>query len=1376
MREAVRREMVENSSNKEEAQKDYETVIKIIEGENIEGISLEDIIKKYELKTKVPYAVQALAGFRDGQKEAFRDILQATVENNGEVKEKSAGYAQELQTAGGKSIIGLFSVLALRANPNVENKENKFITWLTNEDSNAEDLYNHINFVFGDTFGKVEVISQANVQQWQQEGTLREKLDNAGVLVGTYSSWGSLFSETMAGLVSYSEDAEQEIKDQVNHNKDLLKGAGIELEETTLSDGKTVKVQFKNAKDSAKAIQLLIAEGQGLDRVNLPLERISQLVADELDYAATIPASALASAAGKFNKEYGIIGYYEALLEGAEIKAEDYAYLGVTEDKLNMDKKLIETSAGRKVIHEKINNYRTLSNAVKSAYNSTEDKKDKETIVSKVLDNEAVKVSMKKLGLSEQQLKDIVTEQYLSIRNLEVRTRLLGLSGKKIGVDMDGQRIDLAKMAKYSEGDKGTSAIAFKEKDGKKDIEGSTIKTIAAEDVQDGYRDNMINNIKSVLKGIMSKHLKEDKTAKSKESEEPILTTEQYEKALKEMITIIYEEYGDIFNSETEAREFLVTGMDALSLYTAKESGVGTGGYMVEKDKDGKAQNIYITNNGLPMKSLNMPGMWTIELMEGCDNINKPSLETFISSKEALAAFEWSVGFSGTFSSSVRTLLKDLDYAKIGGSMPDTMKVGVTTALTQTQGEIAQVIAQARKKLNRQGIAGVDLIMTANFDGTTQMVNELQKNGVRRKEIVSLSLDLLDSELKKLSDERTYPSADVAKVMEEAGVEDFDIDKLSEVDISLKIKVLQEVLKNVMKKGEVSYIVGDVSLLGRGWNPGDMGGAVEKLKEGQDHSAAGKVQATMWKVNFEKMDATQSEQGDGRFAHRDGKSRFSSEFFNRDIIQITSVESVRENKILREAATKEGGYSVDLILNNLNDVMEANEESTLQKANNAVVNETKQWAKKQEVKGNNAPTYKQAKEQLANEIGEDAAEEVMNKILEISRVRVGNDEEKMTRESWYAYDNYERYVAAANEIGIEPNSDIENAKVQRVMNGDTLAALELIKDAEPKAKVDNLINAVRNINDNYTIQIGKVTALYQGLSQEDKATIGSMNSSGMLGKIKGAVKVLFSSDLRTLMKENKKLNKYEQDFEKANKELNKKIDGDTGLEFNSDLGKVMFKTKDITEEVFDKAKGLDKEGKEIITDILNAITSPDKETIEVKAIAGMLGKESGNDMNIQDLSELFEITNIKAASNNEIMNKIMNRMLEIRKEGGDTAATELSIELTAVAGGLLLAMKAQEVETVGDLDQSKINGNQKTISEVLKVEYKNNFAKSGADDFVINVSQLRKAVKEEGRSYTAEARKNILDALAGNDGKIMEKDKDLVVNLFRNVHAIAASA
>ena len=153
-----------------------------------------------------------------------------------------------------------------------------------------------------------------------------------------------------------------------------------------------------------------------------------------------------------------------------------------------------------------------------------------------------------------------------------------------------------------------------------------------------------------------------------------------------------------------------------------------------------------------------------------------------------------------------------------------------------------------------------------------------------------------------------------------------------------------------------------------------------------------------------------------------------------------------------------------------------------------------------------------------------------------------------------------------------------------------------------------------------------------------------------------------------------------------------------------------------------------------------------------------MGKEDANEVTIQELGEKFGIGNVSETSNEVIMNRIMRRMLDINKEGGNTAATELSVELTAVAGGLLLAMKAQEeqgVSKIGELDQTKINGNQKTISEILKTEYKTNFAKAG-EDFIINIAQLRKTISEKGARYDMAKRKDILDALASGNLKWKE--------------------
>ncbi|MBQ3834774.1 MAG: hypothetical protein II816_04600, partial [Elusimicrobia bacterium] len=560
MRQSVRQYMIESVADSAEAEQDYNNLIDIIEGKVVidatgNEVTLDDLKAKYKFSARVPFAIEALKGFRAGQQEAFRDILQATVENDDSVKEKSKGYAQELQTAGGKSIIGLFSVLLLTANPNVQNKESKFITWLTNENSNAEDLYNHVNFVFGSSLGNIELITNTE----NKEG-LREKLDNAGIVIGTYSGWGSLFSETMAGLLSYGSDETDQTKiDQVNHNKQILKGAGIELDEITLSDGKTVKVQFKNAQDSAKAIQILLAEGQGLDRCNLPIDRISQLVGDELDYAATIPASALASAAGKYTAQYGMVDYYQKLLNGETVEVSDYAYLGVTEETLNLDKELLATREGKLQLGIRRNAYKTISDVIAGTYRNVTNKMDVSAIQTTVAANTQVQEAMNLLGLSEQQIKDIVTEQYSSIRNLEVRTRLLGIANNKdnkLTVTIDGQEIDIAQMSRFSEGDKGTRNIDTTKG------EYAVIRTEAAEEVQKGYRDNHINNVREAVVDSMNGHNDEVADAQINENaesaEQPIMINEeQYNKALEQLIDTIYSEYGDIFSSKTAVREFL---------------------------------------------------------------------------------------------------------------------------------------------------------------------------------------------------------------------------------------------------------------------------------------------------------------------------------------------------------------------------------------------------------------------------------------------------------------------------------------------------------------------------------------------------------------------------------------------------------------------------------------------------------------------------------------------------------------------------------------------------------------------------------------------------------------------------------------------------
>jgi hypothetical protein len=206
--------------------------------------------------------------------------------------------------------------------------------------------------------------------------------------------------------------------------------------------------------------------------------------------------------------------------------------------------------------------------------------------------------------------------------------------------------------------------------------------------------------------------------------------------------------------------------------------------------------------------------------------------------------------------------------------------------------------------------------------------------------------------------------------------------------------------------------------------------------------------------------------------------------------------------------------------------------------------------------------------------------------------------------------------------------------------------------------------------------------------------------------------------------------------------------------------------KDLTEKLTDS------EGLQTLFPIINGIILKTTESVEVKAIANMLGK----DVSSLTQSDIANIFNKKDnLSDKEIMDTILERLGELSTD--KSAKGRLVVELTAVAGGLWLAMKMQGAENVKGLDKTKVNGNQATISKLLKDEYDKHFKEKGNDkDFVINLSAVREGV-ETKQVYTVEERANILSALAGNSQSLSE-EATAVADMFKmkNIKAIAKAA
>jgi hypothetical protein len=88
-----------------------------------------------------------------------------------------AGYALAVLRFRGRTV--LFTVMLLSLN---KTDRNKFIGWFTNEESNAKDLYAHMQVVFGDSLGKTVLLNKESAEKLEKSGKLRQELEDALII------------------------------------------------------------------------------------------------------------------------------------------------------------------------------------------------------------------------------------------------------------------------------------------------------------------------------------------------------------------------------------------------------------------------------------------------------------------------------------------------------------------------------------------------------------------------------------------------------------------------------------------------------------------------------------------------------------------------------------------------------------------------------------------------------------------------------------------------------------------------------------------------------------------------------------------------------------------------------------------------------------------------------------------------------------------------------------------------------------------------------------------------------------------------------------------------------------------------------------------
>ncbi|MHB9154206.1 MAG: hypothetical protein ACYC5N_00770 [Endomicrobiales bacterium] len=1031
---------------------------------------LDDYAKKHG----IPFGMGLLkGGFNQEQTQAFTAIYQALFAGEGTVEEAMARYAHQLKTAGGKTIIGLYTMMLLSLN---KTDMSRFIGWFTNEESNAKDLYNHMQTVFGDSLGSVLLLSKESAERLEKSGKLREELEKADILLMTYSQWSSMYSLSLSKLLSYdSETVDQNTKAAVDHNRQLLEKAGIPIEEEKDAKGKTLKVRLKNPADSHRAVQVLLTAGMGLETTDIPLGRIGDAIADELDYFATIPMSALATFSGKYTRVSALAQYYERLANGEQVKAEEYQELGITPAILNADRARASSPAGRAELQKMAAFYTDLSAQV-AALSENGKKKVSGSEIDKLI--RAIKNSEQGASLDQKFLEKVVTRQLENLRALYYFQGLL----PSVQSFVDARQEDKGPAAIKNGGDSGEQL-------------------------------NLDSSDQTGLGGWLNDALDGTKTTDTPAAEVPApgkkLSNEEFKKQLDAMVKELHKEYGDLF-TEAQIREHLLTGMSAVELYNAQQRNTGSGAYTIVNGE------IKITNNGEPVENLTMPGMWALELLNGLEDVSRPTRETFVSnSVESMGAWNSMIGFSGTFSPSVKNLLVDLRFGEPGGGIGSGLVVGVHTALVQSQSTIGSVIVNTTREVEANGFAAVNMILTPNFDITDLVVDTLKKQGVDENQIVYLSLTNIDSQL-----------TNFVSSFDEAQRKKFNVTQegIASMATGAKLKLLQDILKDKVRSGQVKYVVGDAYLLGRGWNVGKMGEAVDGLKglyradhDGQD-PAQEKVQATLWLVNMDQMDATQLEQAMGRIDHRTGENRFSTQYYNRGVVQITSVESAREHQVVRDAAKENGGYSTQLILKYLNIVMSENEKSKLEKAGQKVVmTAQEQWERAS--RETSQPTVAQAEEQLVQKglTAEQAAQQL---------ARIGIDTKNGANtlgsgDPWFRFDRLSKfYDLMAGALSLEDMAKItlDDGDMKAVAAGDTASLLKLALGKMEAMKAGGIAvdEAVYAKMKGISTALGNLAAATSQLSPQE-AQVAEMMRQGSIPPLSYPVVALKHRDARRVL-------------------------------------------------------------------------------------------------------------------------------------------------------------------------------------------------------------------------------------------------------------------
>ena len=1044
------------------------------------------------------------------QKKALIDIYSEIAKGGNYTR-----FIEKLQTGGGKTVITALTAAMLYAKQGkieLNGEFNKFLTVLTNNSTNANELALELNRTLGLEAEEVKHITAEESNQNIEIG------DKVKIVVVDYQTYNGLVAGEFSRMFETKPGELEELCSDIG--ADLSKTAEGKLE---FSDPYQANIVFKLLRGDYKDIKELkqACEDKGLKfneveklqkefkdmgeelLENSPLKRLGDAVCDEVDTFASIAQQALAKSNGMYITTKSMAKYYDTIKEMKDLNKSSAEY----KDKYN------------KLLNDYVDLSSNLEKMIDTDLKRTRGELD--NLISKYencKNNEIPESASPEIRAAIEK-----GNKYVSYFEMLTNGKFkMNSKGKIESIEIiDPAKEDLSTLEEMSKiehdnkiGDVTTKVDKESSSSGLE--KGNDIHSIIDDTIKDSKKDDF-NSEKKKNKNDSEKNNNSNK--------------EDRENTIKAIADKMYEEYGkDLGFSKKQCLEHVRNVMSSFDLVEFRDY----------KELDGEICVIYGSKDA-PDMTMPAGQMQALEIRKNL-SVTKPSSDSYVSNSVfAMSLFGDIIGVSGTVSKASEVNVLNKMGFEIKGTTP---KLNTLSGIVESANNRTDVIFDSTNAIREnQGQSVFNLVLTAHsadakmtYEGIIERTLGREISSDNMGQIIEANAEVspIVNELLNCKTVEELKSK-VSKIPEKYRPEiinnselDFDIIK-AETIVDLKAKAIMDklsvdisfeesrnlatmkyvdsgiseaelnLLKYEVKAGVYDYVISDATLIGRGWDAGNMIDA-QKVFNYRNGIEKGKVVANNWLLDSALMTETQLVQGAGR-TDPYGSNRFSKESYDKQVIQLHSVERMIEIDTLREAAKENKGWDIDLVNRHMEEVQMENERRELQGAGLKM--------QRSRIDNFNESKRSEAKPTVESLYNKVSGKYNFAKDDPIIKEIVGDSEnsDTLTNQQWFAVDNY-KYLLA---LGYQYN-DYDKEKVLKMVSSGNIADMLEIVGYEEQA------NAVREYEKAYKDAVNK----QMSMSEEDKnfadkfGRIQTENKTDFIKALPSIIPVVIKNPIKTV--------------------------------------------------------------------------------------------------------------------------------------------------------------------------------------------------------------------------------------------------------------------